>query len=128
VGQIKSTKLKKLIFIALGFFFVGLGAIGIIMPLLPTTPFMLLAAILFSKSSQRFHKWLLKNRLFGPYIRHYENGTGVPRSLKIRTLIFLWVGLISSAILLNTPWVYFLLLAVGIGVTTHIVLIKRRVI
>ncbi|MCL2375785.1 MAG: YbaN family protein [Defluviitaleaceae bacterium] len=128
MGQIKSTKLKKLIFIALGFFFVGLGAIGIIMPLLPTTPFMLLAAILFSKSSQRFHKWLLKNRLFGPYIRHYENGTGVPRSLKIRTLIFLWVGLISSAILLNTPWVYFLLLAVGIGVTTHIVLIKRRVI
>ena len=124
--MIKSAKIKKAAFIAAGFIFVGIGAIGMFVPLLPTTPFMLLAAMLFSRSNERFHVWLLKNRLFGPYIMHYEQGTGVPKSLKIRTLIFLWAGLVTSAILLNIAWVYALLLAVGVGVTTHILTIKKK--
>ena len=119
-------KLKKIIFITAGFIFVGLGAVGIVLPLLPTTPFLVLAAILFSKSNEKFHKWLLKNRVFGPYLAHYESGTGIPKSLKIKTIVFLWPSLAISAVLINAVWAWFLLAIVGICVTTHVLTIKKK--
>ena len=119
-------RFKKIIFITAGFIFVGIGAVGIVLPLLPTTPFLVLAAILFSKSNDRFHKWLLRNRVFGPYLAHYESGTGIPKSLKIKTIVFLWPSLAISAILINAVWAWFLLAIVGICVTTHVLMIKRK--
>ena len=120
------SNIKRTTLIALGFVFIGLGAIGIVMPLLPTTPFLILAAILFSKSSERFHKWLLRNRVFGPYLRHYEMGTGIPKSLKIRTIALLWPSLAISAFLVNSPWAWILLAVVGVCVTTHVVMIRSK--
>ena len=120
------SRFKKIIFIAAGFIFVVIGAIGIVLPLLPTTPFLVLAAMLFSKSNDRFHKWLLQNRIFGPYVAHYESGTGIPKSLKIKTIVFLWPSLAISAILINAVWAWILLAIVGICVTTHVVTIKRK--
>ena len=119
-------RLKKIIFVAAGSICVGLGAIGIVLPLLPTTPFLLLAAILFSKSNDRFHKWLLKNRVFGPYLAHYESGAGVPTPLKIKTIVFLWPSLAVSAFMINAVWAWILLAIVGICVTTHVVTIKGK--
>jgi uncharacterized membrane protein YbaN (DUF454 family) len=60
------------IYKAFGFLFIGLGIIGIFLPLLPTTPFILLAAGCFAKSSPRWHRWLLANRTFGPMIKNWE--------------------------------------------------------
>ena len=119
-------KLKKIIFIAAGFVFVGLGAIGIFLPLLPTTPFLVLAAFLFSKTSEKFHKWLLGIRMFGPYLAHYESGTGVPKSLKIKTIALLWPSLAISAIIISAVWAWILLAVVGMCVTAHVVTIGSK--
>ena len=124
--MIERSKFKKIVFVALGFVLVGIGAVGIVMPLLPTTPFLVLAAILFSKSSERFHKWLLRNRVFGPYIRHYELGTGIPKSLKIRTIALLWPSLAITAFLVDSLWARILLVIVGVCVTTHVVMIRSK--
>lgn len=66
----------------LGFFFVGLAALGAFLPLLPTTPFLLLAAACFAKSSERWHQWLLNNRTFGPIIKRWEQNRCVSKITK----------------------------------------------
>lgn len=104
-----------------------LGVIGIAVPLLPTTPFLLLAAACFLRSSDRLYRWLLGNRVFGGYLQRYRNGQGLPLASKIATLVLLWATLGGSA-LLAVPhrlwWVRLLLLAIGAGVTIHILRIK----
>jgi uncharacterized membrane protein YbaN (DUF454 family) len=67
----------------LGFFFVGLAALGVFLPLLPTTPFLIVAAACFAKSSERWHQWLLTNRTFGPIIRNWEAEQCVSRTVKL---------------------------------------------
>ena len=102
---------------------------GAFVPVMPTTPFLLLAAACFSRSSERLHRWLFTNRLFGNYLRRYRDGEGLPRASKIATLVLLWTSLGASA-LFAVPerlwWVRALLLLVGIGVTIHVLRIKTR--
>ena len=119
-------RIRRPFLIGLGFFFVGLGGIGVVMPLLPTTPFLILASLLFSKSSPRFKRWLLKTRFFGHYLRHYENGTSVPKSIKIKTIIFLWVGIGSSLFIVDVTWARIVLPIIGMAVSTHIITIKPK--
>ena len=76
--------MRRSIFVALGVLNVGLGTAGIFLPLLPTTPFLLLAAYLFARSSDRWHRWLLHHRHLGPYIHAFRNKTGLTRAQKIR--------------------------------------------
>lgn len=68
---------------ALGFLFVGLAAAGVVLPLLPTTPLLLVAAACFAKSSERWHQWLLNNRMFGPILRDWEERRCIPLKSKI---------------------------------------------
>ena len=75
----------------------GLGIIGGFVPLLPTTPFLLLSAACYAKSSTRLYWWLLKNRWFGEYIRDYREGRGVPLRSKVLALAVLWLTVGSSA-------------------------------
>ena len=75
--------LKKLLWISLGILFVGLGAIGVVIPGLPTTPFLILAAACFIRSSQRLYDWLIQNKTFGPYLKDYREGKGIPKKAKI---------------------------------------------
>ena len=75
--------LKKVLWISLGILFVGLGAIGVVIPGLPTTPFLILAAACFIRSSQRLYDWLIKNKTFGPYLKDYREGKGIPKKAKI---------------------------------------------
>ena len=74
--------MPRWVFTALGFLALGLGGIGVVVPLLPTTPFVLLAAACFARSSPRFHRWLLGSRAFGPMIRRWQADRCVSRETK----------------------------------------------
>ena len=76
--------MRKQLFVVLGILNVALGVAGILLPLLPTTPFLLLAAYLFARSSDRLHHWLLGHKYLGPYIHAFHHRTGLTRSQKIR--------------------------------------------
>ena len=110
---------------ALGVLLVGLATIGIFVPLLPTTPFLLLAAACFIRSSDRLYHWLVSHRWFGRYIRNYREHRAITRSTKIVTLLLLWGTLGFAAIwVVSGILVRVLLLVVGAGVTIHMLRMK----
>ncbi len=80
-----------------GTVFLIIGGVGIILPLLPTTPFLLLAAVCYARSSERWHNWLLYNRWFGSYIRNWHEGKGIPMRTKILSVVFLIMTIGYSA-------------------------------
>jgi len=95
------------------------------MPVLPTTPFLLLAAACYLRSSERFYRWLLNNRILGFYIKNYLEGKGMPLSTKLFTISLLWLGIgISIWLGPQHPAVRIFLALVAVGVTLHIVFIK----
>lgn len=107
--------------ICVGWVSVVLGVVGIFLPLLPTTPFMLLAAICFSKSSKRFHEWLLNQPHLGNYIRMYLEGKGITAKTKVVTLIFLWLTIGSSATFFVEPiYLKVMMVAIALAVTIHL--------
>ena len=120
-------KAKRAILTALGFTSLGLGLVGIAIPVLPTTPFVLLAAICFSASNEKMEAWLIKNRIFGPYIEQYRNKLGISKKRKLAAIIFVWTGLTISMIVTQVSWLYILLPIIGVCVTIHLLLIKTRV-
>ena len=125
-GIVKNRFVRILLLIA-GWFFISLAIAGAIIPLVPTTPFLLVAAACFFRSSPRFYKWLLNNKLFGKYIRDYKENKGVPVNVKLVALIFLWTSILVSAfILVPILWLQILLAGIAIAVTIHILLIKTK--
>jgi len=120
-----STGWVRRVLIAAGLLFVGLGILGIFLPLLPTTPFLLLAAACFARSSQKFYNWLLNNRWFGRYIRNYREGKGIPLRVKVMTISLLWVTILISAYFVSIIYVRIFLILVAIGVTIHVARIGR---
>jgi uncharacterized protein len=119
------TKMKKYTYIGLGVISTIIGIIGIFIPVLPTTPFLLLAAFLFSRSSERFLHWLLTNKLCGSYIENYRSGRGLPIKQKILTMVFLWLTIgLSAFIFVDNLWVQAVLLLIALAVTLHLIMIK----
>ena len=122
-----SERLKKQLLLIVGTASVVIGISGIFVPVLPTTPFLLLAAACYLRSSERFYLWLINNRLFGAYIRDYIEGKGMALKTKIIALVLLWTGIgISIAVGTQSLVVRIILGAVAVGVTLHIILIKNR--
>jgi len=119
-------KIKKIFLVILGVVSLILGAAGIILPLLPTTPLVLLSAFCFSASNKKLERWLLRNRLFGPFIDNYRTGRGISRFHKTATIIFLWTGLLFSMAVIRITWIYLILSIVGTSVTVHILKIKTK--
>lgn len=102
-----------------------LAIVGIIVPLLPTTPFLLLAAACFIRSSDRLYRWLISHKWLGPYIKNYREYRAVSRRTKIMTLLLLWGTLGYAAIeVTNVLAIRVLLLLVGGGVTGHVLRLK----
>ena len=117
--------LSKWLLITAGSICVVLGTLGIFLPLLPTTPFLLLAAAAYIRSSRRFYDWLLSNRLFGTYIRDYREGRGVPLGTKIVALALLWITIGYSFFYVTSNWIVrTILIVIVIGVTVHLVTLK----
>jgi len=88
---------------------------GIIVPLLPTTPFILLSAVCFSKSNKKLESLLRRNRIFGAFIENYQTKQGISKLHKIGSMVYLWLGLITSMIVVRTVWVCVMLGVVGAG-------------
>ncbi len=112
-------------FILAGLFFLGLGIIGIFLPLLPTTPFLLLAAACFARGSKKFYNGLLNSRFFGAYIKNYREGRGIPLKVKIASISLLWITIALSILLLDDlHFIKFILILIATGVTIHITSIR----
>jgi uncharacterized membrane protein YbaN (DUF454 family) len=109
-------------FFAGGCVSVVLAALGAALPLLPTTPFLLLAAACFARSSERAHHWLHTNRVFGRYLADYREHRGATVGTKVTAISLVWGGLGLSAYLVQpAPWVLAILAAIGIAVTWHLI-------
>jgi hypothetical protein len=122
-------KLVRTLWLTAGTICVVLGAIGIVLPILPTTPFLLAAAACYYKSSPRMHRWLLNNKWFGEYIRNYTEGKGLTKKTKITALTVLWVTIGFSTVfmldrllpaMLVLP-MQIIMIVVAIAVSTHII-------
>ncbi len=113
-------KVTKVVLIVIGWISIALGVIGIVLPLLPTTPFILLAAACFAKSSKKFHSWLINHPLFGPIINNFQNGQGIPRHVKIKVILFIWLTLSISMYFLPYLWVRLVIFIMGVGLTTFL--------
>ncbi len=120
-----SSRMFRLVLIIAGTFFVGLGVLGIILPLLPTTPFFLLATACYAKSSKRFYTWLLNNKWFGNYIKNYHEKKEIPLKVKILSILLLWITIIFSVIFIaHILFFRIILITIAIGVTIHILAIR----
>jgi hypothetical protein len=114
-------KWVRILLIIAGTLSLGLGILGIFVPVLPTTPFLLLAAACYARSSQRFYDWLLNNKWFGNYIRNYLQGKGVPLKVKVLTLALLWITIGCSVMFaVEVFLVRVFLILIAIGVSIHI--------
>lgn len=116
--------MKNLLLKILGVVSVTLGAIGIFIPVLPTTPFLLLAAWAFLNSSDTLYHWLMNHRIFGLYIRAYVEFKGVSKFHKIFAITTLWLTLILSISLIDKIFVQIILAVIGLLVTIHLLKLK----
>ena len=118
-------KLKRRLLIVAGTIATAIGIAGIFVPILPTTPFLLLAAACYLRSSQKFYHRLLNNRFIGAYVRNYLQGKGMPRKIKIITILLLWTTITCSIVFaVQNLIIRVILLVIAVSVSVHIALIK----
>ncbi len=104
-----------------------IGIIGIVLPVIPTTPLLLLAAACFAKSSKKFYNWLMNNRILGTIIKNYKEGKGMPIKTKIFTLSTLWITImITIFFFVKILWIQIILWIIVLAVSTHIILIRPK--
>jgi len=116
--------MRRAILLSLGIVLVAVGFVGVFLPLVPTTFPLLLAAGLFARSSERFHRWLLGHRMFGAYIRNYQEGRGMTMRHKATTLATLWLGIgVSTYFSRSSVIAIIVLAAVLVGVTIHVLVL-----
>jgi len=124
----KGKKIIRSLWLAVGLVCVVLGAAGMVLPILPTTPFLLAAAACFCKSSTRMYDWLLNNKWLGEYIRNYREGRGLSMRTKITALTVLWTTIGISIVFLLSRLLppqlvlpmQIVMIAVAVGVSIHI--------
>lgn len=104
-----------------------LAFIGMFFPLLPTVPLVLLSSFLFSRSSTRFHRWLLNNRFFGPMVRDWEETKSMSRKAKVISILTFTLSVgVSAIFFVNHPLLRFILVMIAIGVITYIIRIPVK--
>jgi len=119
--------IAKFLWNAAGTLFLSLGIVGIAIPLLPTTPFLLLAAACYYRGSPRMHRWMQTNRYFGEYLRDYQEGRGMPWKAKAVTVSLLWAVIGFSAVFATSDTIIrIVLLVVAVAVTMHMLTLKTK--
>lgn len=118
-------RVKERLMQVLGLLAVALGLLGVFLPLLPTTPFLLLAAALFFRSSPRLYNWLLGHRTLGPYIRNFREHKAIPLHTKVVSVSLVWVTLLYCAFGMGQPlWLSIVLLLLAFAISWHILSYK----
>lgn len=112
--------MRRFVFLGLGTVSLGLAFLGVVLPLIPTTPFALFAAYCFAKSSPRFHSYLMNHPVLGAYISNYYSGA-MSKPHKIKTLILLWLSILFSIWLIGKLIPAIILPIIALGVSIHII-------
>ncbi|HZK31372.1 MAG TPA: YbaN family protein [Corynebacterium sp.] len=115
----------KPLYLAIGVLSTILGAVGVLLPVLPTTPFLLLAAFCFARSSRRLHEYLINHRILGTYIYNYYHHAMTPPH-KARTLAVLWFGILVSCLIIGRTFAWILLPVIASLVSWHLLRLKPR--
>ncbi len=115
---------KKALLVVAGSICIVLAVLGVFLPLLPTTPFLLLASACYVRSSERLHGWLMGNRLLGGYIRNFKERRGVPLRAKVTMVVLLWLPLLYSVYRLDIFWLEVLL--VLMGMTWSVIIFRMK--
>jgi uncharacterized membrane protein YbaN (DUF454 family) len=120
--------LRRVVYVVLGCFFVGLGALGAMLPVMPTTPFLLVASYFFVRSSPRLYHWLLRSPFFGSFLRDWHQHRGVRPRVKVTAVAVMLAAVSASIILGDLDWPVLALLlvlaAVGLGVVLRLPVIR----
>ena len=115
----------KYILAVLGLIALGRGILGIFLPVLPTTPFLLLAAALFLRSSSSLYEWLMNHPKFGPYISNFMVHKSIPLKIKIISVSMVWITLLNCAVFVAEHWAFRLFfIALAVAITAHILSYK----
>ena len=122
-GEKEKMTIPQIILAGLGFLSFGIGVVGIFVPLLPATEFIILAAFLFAKSSPRFHRWVLQTKVYNTYVRPFKEKGGLPKKAKIQMVATSLVVLAISAALVRI-WYVWLVLAIAAAAILYVVLIR----
>ena len=117
----------RYLYLLIGILLVAIGVIGIFLPVLPTTIFLILASACFVKSSPKANEWLSNHRILGAYLKNYQDKSGLTIKAKIFNLIFLWLMILISAYFFTDEFfIRLLLIAIAIGVSIHLLIIKTK--
>ena len=118
--------LKKKIYIFVGLLALGLGIIGVFLPVMPTVPFLLVALFCFERSSKKYHDMILNNKYFGKVLKDYYEGRGLTTSVKIKAILFLTCSIAFSFYKVQHLHLKIMLAVIWLGVTIHIILLKTK--
>lgn len=119
--------LYRVLYFISGILLVIIGIIGIFLPLLPTTIFLILASACFVKGSPKANEWLHNHKILGAYIKNYQDKSGLTVKAKIVNIVFLWLMIFTSAYFFTEEiFIRILLLAIAIGVTIHLLMVKTK--
>lgn len=116
--------MKRYIYLFLGFVTLGLGILGIFLPVLPTTPFLLLTSFFFVRSSDRLNRWLMNHRVFGPQIRSFTEHRALKQSTKVTSVATMWLSMGLSMYFIKNIYVSALLVLIGVSVSYYIISLK----
>lgn len=120
-AEVVSSRLGRAVYVVLGFLCLGLGIAGYIVPLLPGTVFLLLATFFFFKSNERMYNWVLNDPRFGPLIRNYRAGYGIPRRIKVLAIVLIVISFSVSVLFFTDGYVIrAILILCAVAVSTFI--------
>lgn len=115
-------RVKRGFYFVFGTIFLTFGGVGVFLPVLPTTPFLLISAACYYKSSERMHRWMLNNRWFGHYLKNYAEGKRISLKAKLFTISLLWLFITYSIFFaVSNIAVQLILLSIAFGVTIHLI-------
>jgi uncharacterized membrane protein YbaN (DUF454 family) len=124
---LRQTRFARIAWVTVGHTAVGFAAVGAVLPLIPATPFLLIAAYCYSRGSLRFYNWLFTNRYFGHYLTDYRAGKGIPLRVKVLTLLFMWPSTIVMVLfVIPHLWLKLTVLVIPLALSVHILLLKTK--
>ena len=124
IPLIMRSAVRKALFNILGTVFVGLGLAGIMLPLLPATPFLLLASACYLRGSRRLHAWLMNHPLLGPYVRNLKEHRMMPLPAKVGTIAVLWISIAISIAAVDHPAARIALIVVAACITAYVLRLR----